>query len=454
MTNMTAVRPFVADPVGETGAYWRDLHAHARFLRCAPQGIDDLPQGVSYSLVPDLEHARRLLGPEHPTQRRARSRVFYRAGSYRQRARLRIGMHDRGEEYVFADGHIVPDDQDGHRRHFPLHVKAIRMGTLSVPAGVVLDASTTPDIWPGLHHREELYTIVRIDRLVMAPGSTLEITGDVALVVLGSVDADAAGGASGRPASLRILGTRHPAFSLARREPARTGADGVCGAPGTDGRGVRLVATPFGLLSDDPAASRDTSGGPGTPGGAGRDGAAGGPGQNGGMAMFADIRIGSLRGFDRGGFRVHAEAGAGQPGADGGRGGSGGRGGRGGDGRPPGPGGAGGPGGRGGAGGTGGSGGLSSNVFLTLPAADLLMLEAVSAPAAGGAGGQGGPGGAGGSGGSGTAPPGEAGPAGRDGRAGKARSGPPIWIFDAEAPGRPPLHLIEHRPDQHEGRDR
>lgn len=429
-----------------------DLEAMAaRPLRLAfaPDAPDGLPHGVALVRVPTPNHARLLLAPACPGERERRSAVFHNPVAYRARSRLPIGQHDRMEEYLLARGRICAADKKGQDRHFPIHLKSIRLDMLKLEAGEVADLSSlSATDWPWLHFNEELYLRVSIGQLIVAPGSGLRWAGNVACVQIGDLVASSRTDAD-MPFTIAIRGTSHPAYSAVRPDRATNGAAGLPGVAGRDGA-VSVVPTPFGPrpIGARPSAADGECGGDGGPG------APGGQGRSGGMAMLAGIEIGAIEGFAPGGLRLDVEAGRGEPGSAGGAGGKGGDGGQGAAGwahpageNTAGRGGAGGIGGRGGDGGKGGAGGLASHVFLTVPQTARGTIGLDARPARGGppgAGGERGIGGRGGAGGRGICrpfsdpmPDGPSGPDGADGlpgrrgAIGRAGPAPPVWIHTA-----------------------
>ena len=194
------------------------------------------PKGLCLALVPSLEEARRLLGPAEPSGRAARSLLFRASPQIRARSRLRLGMHDRGEEYFFADGAICAADADGHRRHLPLHLRTAHFDALEIGRGETLDLSATAADWPGLHIREELYLWARIGSLRLAPGSRLVVQGNVCALEFGTVQLTGAAdmNAAHWP-EIAILGTPHAPFSRFRRQAAQCGRPGADGSDGANG---------------------------------------------------------------------------------------------------------------------------------------------------------------------------------------------------------------------------
>lgn len=413
----------------------------------APNSPDDLPFGISFMHLDTPQIARAFLGPSTPAERVKRSSVFYQLHDYQVRYRLPIGMHDRMEEYMLAEGHIHEPDHHGHKRNFPLHFKSVRLKELTLSPGESLDLSCYSSDWPEMHFREETYLRISIDRLIVSPQSSLCWFGNIAAVHIGELIGNGLVTRS-NPFSFYIRGTRHFAHSDIRREQAQAGWDGVAGEAGQDGKLTGLRQTPFGPIPSDAAPRGENHGTAGGPGGSGTPGS---QGRNGGMAMIAGIEVHHLHGISQGGLRIDVQAQDGEPGGKGGDGGAGGNGGAGAPGwrhpqreRTAGDGGDGGAGGDGSMGGKGGAGGLASHVFLSLPLNDLTTLQICARPAAGGAGGDPGCGGAGGRGGNGgkgitrldnskdeDGTAGSDGPAGRDGTRGiKGRDGntPPVWI--------------------------
>ncbi len=430
------------------------LNTHPARLLEAPAEQGDLPYGIALMRVATPLHARTLLAPADPEERQRRSAVFYQPKAYRIRERLPLGQHDRMEEFLMADGHLHERDKAGHERHFPIHLKSIRLRELRLAAGEIADLSATRADWPWLHFREELYLRVCIDRLVVAPGATLRWSGNIASVLIGNLTAATTGLTPDAPFTIQVRGTPHYCFSGVRPGATAAGMPGAPGRGGRDGVISNMRQTPFGPqpMPPEPGASEPSGDGgtamPGQPGGGGTQG------HSGGMAMLAGIEILAVEGLNPNDFHLDVQASPGEPGGAGGDGGPGGAGGRGAPGwahprrtKTAGQGGNGGAGGDGGAGGKGGAGGLASHIFLTLPqgAHDTLELNVRPAPGGlpgkpghGGGGGRGGPGGIGvdhpfvgkdpdGAAGHDGAP-GEAGQAGSAGRLGNT---PPVWVHAA-----------------------
>lgn len=386
----------------------------------------DWPLGTHFVELPDIVAARRLLGPSQDSARRRRSSVFYPAVPDPARARLPLGMYDRGEEYVFGNGPLCDRDARGRAQHFPAHLKVIRLAEHLITAAQPWDVSASHTDWGGQDPTQVSYVLVKIDRLVVEPGSALEVHGNVLVLDCGTIERlDPAGRDLGGGFAIRIMPTRFGAHTIHRSGPGRPGAAGTDGVAGRASSASAIVSTPFGPQLLECGGCRN-----GEAGGDGTAGADGGRGQNGGMVMFADIRIRSLVGFAPASLLVSAQPGAGLAGGAGGDGGHGGAGGKGADGldrvsRPvrAGRGGRGGNGGDGGNGGRGGNGGLASNIFVQVPQAQAGCVVLCAQGSAGGAGGIAGVGGRGGAGGADGAGPTDAhaarsGDNGRDGQPG------------------------------------
>lgn len=409
---------------------WAEAVAAAGHVEEVPTAIGDLPFGIHYGLVPSLAQARQLLGPASDLARAERGRDYFAPDQYRLRSRLRLGMHDRGEAYVFADAPLAEEDLAGHARHLPGHLTTIRFRQLELEPGQVLDVTTPPGAWPGLDPREELYVLLVVDRLTAAPGCALRVRGNVAVLDIGELEADG-------DFTILVRGTDHAPFSAVRTRAALHGRDGDDGVRGADGRAARVAAGAFGPVVLEAGAPH------GQDGADGDGGEPGTAGENGGMAMLADIRIGELVSSPPAVLHIDGKGGPGHPGGAGGAGGAGGDGGDGieshpGTGEPPGRQGLGGAGGGGGRGGAGGNGGLSSHIFVTLPGRQHHSVRLTSRPSTGGTGGGGGPGGAGGRHGRGVrgqhtdGDDAEAGPRGQDGRPGCDRDGPPMTLLSSD----------------------
>lgn len=359
---------------------------------------NEWPYGIYFTEIPTMELGRKMFGPTSKKIRQSRSESFYQALGNSKRTKLRLGMHDRGEEYLFADGIIHEEDIAGHNNHMPFHVKVIRVKELRIGGGQRLDFTSTVAYWPKLHHREELYTCVYIDKLIVEEGASVEIHGNIFVFNCKEILFDGADDTSQteEPAfRINILGTHHAPFSKHRNTHDVNGVTGASGKHGKDNSEARITGSPFGPMSAFEAS--ELMGGDGT---SGRNGTSGRDGQNGGMAMLADIRIGDIIGFRAKVIQIFGQAKSGYPGGTGGDGGDGGHGGHGAKGKldhvnhiEGGVGGTGGDGGDGGDGGRGGNGGLASNIFVTTLERNKKYLLLESKDSLGGLGGKGGKGG-------------------------------------------------------------
>ena len=354
--------------------------------------LDALAAGeivVDHPHVPTLE-ATRALSAATPAQRRRRAAVYFNP-VIQIRRQLGQGVHDRLEAAILAGLPLDPDDVRRGVRHFPLPVRTLSTARRHVGADETWDLSVRGERW-GLDDRDELASVVNVDELVLEPGATVLVWGN--LLVLTVARLVCVGG--GEPARIAILPTPFPVDAATGPIDGPAGSRGADGRPGADGRAAPTAPTLLGPRALGPGAP---DGGDAT---AGRPGTRGARGRTGGATKVAEITIGDLTGE----LTVLAI---------GGRGGAGGAGGAGGD---------------GGAGGSGGHGGICSNVFVALPAAQEQQLHVLAHPAPGGRGGSGGAGGKGGAGGTGIPPgrDGHRGSDGRDGRDGRARPAPPVFV--------------------------
>lgn len=64
------------------------------------------------------------------------------------------------------------------KRHLPVHVKAISVVEKTIAAGEVWDVSVRGSVW-GLDDMEELYVTVNVCRLIIEPGASLIVRGNV-----------------------------------------------------------------------------------------------------------------------------------------------------------------------------------------------------------------------------------------------------------------------------------
>lgn len=398
-----------------------------------------------------------VLSRATPEQRRERAKTFFDAIAGRQG--LGQGMHDRGEAIAFAYGEMKPQDAAGMDRHFPIRVKTISVKEKEIAAGSCWDVSARGSEW-GVDDGEELYCIVNVGRLIVNPGASLAVRGNVFILVCqelvkreGAEAPDWMGEPyrEGKLPSFDI-GILPTPFSYTQGNMARiegeAGEPGACGAHGAQEPELEMMSTIFGPIYTGDRKGRIC----GRRGQDGLTGEAGRPGGCGGACKLAELNI---RKIVCGKEKVTVLAKSGD-GGDGGRGGDGGDGGDGSNGLasyrtlyedyPAGDGGDGGNGGDGGKGGNGGNGGISSNIYICVPREQEGEIRCISLEGQGGRGGDGGQGGQGGAGGMGGAQtsldgaenenvyranPGKAGQGGmpgRRGRDGHARPAPPVFL--------------------------
>lgn len=383
----------------------------------------------AYVEVPTLEMVRSLLSRATPAQRELRQKTFFHP-RIAARRRLGQGLHDRGEAVVFANGTVADEDWHGIGNHLPAHTKTISVVRKTIRTGEMWDVSVRGDVW-GLDEMEELYVAVNIGVLVLEPGASLVVRGNVFSLLCQEVVARG-------DARVCIFPTP---FSVDYGHGPMNGADGVCGSAGRSGSDGRAVLTATSILGPRLLVEMEPREMHGRPGQDGQHGTNGADGRNGGMCKIAELTFRKLDGM----LSIYAQAGDGGDGGRGGDGGDGGGGGNGSDGCklirgvfPAGDGGSGGSGGSGGRGGHGGSGGISSNIYVNVQPGDeskIIRIAMPSKPGKGGAGGRGGAGGAAGLGGQGPesrfdGKPGKPGPSGPDGRGGSdGRSRPAPIIF-------------------------
>lgn len=384
----------------------------------------------AYIEIPTLDVVRRLLSRATPVQRELRQKTFFHP-AITARRRLGQGLHDRGEAVVFANGTIPNEDRYSLSNHLPAHMKTISVVRKTICAGEMWDVSVRGDVW-NLDEMEELYLAVNVGTLVLEPGASLVVRGNVFSLLCQEVVAQG-------DARICIFPTP---FSVDYGCGPINGDDGVSGVPGRIGWDGRTVLTTASILGPRLLAKMEPHEMHGQPGEDGQRGNNGVDGRNGGMCKLAELTFRKINGM----LSIYARAG---DGGDGGRGGDGGSGGRGGIGSdscklvrgvfPAGDGGSGGWGGSGGRGGHGGNGGISSNIYVNVPWGDenkIIRIALPSRPGKGGVGGRGGEGGEGGLGGRGPEPrfngkpgkPGLAGLAGRRGTDGRFRPAPIIFL--------------------------
>ncbi len=394
-----------------------------------PDSSEGWPYGTFITEIPTFQQARELLGPSNYEIRNQKSKYYFDILPSKARNRLRLSKHDQAEEYMFANGAIENIDPAGAKRHLPLHVKVIKYKTFKIDRGTVLDVTSSVDYWPGLDAKEELYTYVYIEKLIVEAEAKLIVHGNVFVL---NCDEIVFEGESDESKSwdfeIRILGTHHPAYGRIRNFRAINGKNGLNGLKGSDASEIKSTPSIFGPIIEECSES-DLNGENGTDGSEGEHGT---HGQNGGMSMLADLRIRKLSNFGKGRLRIFGQASAGYTGGNGGDGGNGGNGGK-----PVvnpktkeyGAQGKGGNGGVGGNGGHGGNGGLSSNIFIEIPKGYVECLELDSQDSKGGKGGEKGEGGLHGASDFLEKSIQERANSGKPGRNGRSRPGPAIMIL-------------------------
>src|SRR5205807_7591504 len=127
--------------------------------------------------LPTVLDASRVLSMASAASRLERQKTFFN-GPIAARRRLGQGMHDRGEAVTFAAGTIEESDLDGQSRHLPVHVKAISLLQKTIAAGETWDVSVRGEAW-GLDDMEELYVTLNVGTLVIEPGGSLVVRGNV-----------------------------------------------------------------------------------------------------------------------------------------------------------------------------------------------------------------------------------------------------------------------------------
>ncbi len=400
---------------------------------------------ITYAEIPSLEIARNIASRSSDDIRKKRSLVFYQGIENRQR--LFQGKHDRGEEYVFADGSINEEDQRNIESHLPAHFKFISVKNKVIKEGEIWDLTTHPDIW-RLGAREELYVCVNIESLTLEPNAKLIIQGNVCSISIQKIiRSDTKNKSTTSDFDIGILPT---IVSVDQKRGDHDGLDGSLGkhgANGENGRNPNVVSSMFGPSITDAHLFEEIQ--HGTNGTDGENGEPGEPGRVGGMVKLTELFIGSFEGFESNPLIVFSKPGDGGNGGDGANGGNGGNGGDGGNGIDAsngtiicGNGGNGGNGGDGGNGGNGGNGGISSNIFIEIPTQYTNCVLPISMPSLGGKAGTAGIAGKGGNGGEGglqlnefhdeinpiAGLDGLNGKNGKNGVVGKSRSGAAIFI--------------------------
>lgn len=340
---------------------------------------------ISYLHIPTIEEAGQILCTAATAQRKIRQQQFFNP-SIAARQRLGQGMHDRVEAIIYADGMpLDQNDTEGLNRHLPVRLKAISVLQKTIPAGETWDISVRGEQW-DVGHMEDLFVIVNIGELILEPGASIIVRGNLFSLICQRLVCKAV---AGDGYHIGILPTP---FSADMRVKPRAG-NGEHGQHGNDGANGRMVVPAHSMLGyylvDDihETELHGAAGTDGTPGTRGSDG------RNGGACKIADIAIRELQGH----CVVFAQAGKGSNGYAGGYGGNGGNGGNGTDGHqlisgilPSGNGGHGGNGANGGNGGHAGSGGLASNIYINVPAQNEQQVTCIAMPSVGGSGGKGG----------------------------------------------------------------
>jgi hypothetical protein len=387
---------------------------------------------ITYIRIPTITQAASILSRANFLQRAKRAETFF--DEIRGRARMGQGIHDRGEAVVFAYGQPLVSDTHGLERHFPLRVKAISIKEKRIKAGECFDVSTRGSDW-GIDHMEELYCIVNIHTLILEPGASIVVRGNVFSMVcqhiikLGSDEVD--------KYDIGILPTPYAFHSDGSGN--MNGADGKNGQKGNDAAVVKDVETKvtfFGALYY----GEQTKAVSGERGEDGEDGQKGEDGKAGGATKLAEITIRDID-AKRGKLCIYAKAGDGGNGGHGGNGGDAGNGSNGQNGYQTlkewinqGQGGDGGNGGNGGNGGHGGNGGIASNVYICVEKEQKDSVKIIAEKGFGGLPGKGGMGGRAGL-------PGNGNPSGKEGhngangitgRKGHNRMAPPVFLNEVK----------------------
>jgi hypothetical protein len=386
---------------------------------------------TTYFRFDTMEDCRRLISMATQEQREKRQEHFYNP-PIAARQRLGQGMHDRGEAALFANGTIPDGDRQGIGNHLPGRMKAVSVLKKTLRAGEVWDVSVRGEHW-GIDDLEELYVTVNVGELIIEPGASIIIRGNVFSLCCERLTCKAEA-----PFGAYHIGILPTPFSVDAREgdlDGGNGTDGWDGHNGRDGHPVQVSSSLIGymLVDDiDPAMMNGIDGTPGTAATAGIDG------RNGGMCKIAEISVYDLQGP----CTVFSQAGRGGNGGNGGNGGHGGHGGNGTEGYKlvtgvlsSGAGGNGGNGGDAGKGGHAGHGGVASNIYVSVPVHQEEQVTCVAWPSAGGSAGKAGKPGSGGKGGDGgngftkgiMGQDGKNGAEAKDGKEGRDRPAP--WIF-------------------------
>lgn len=424
---------------------WKEFYEIAAGLSHDPVALRQGKMVEGQMRISNPEVGAGIVSRAEPWRREKRAQTFF--DSIRSRQALGQGMHDRGEAISFAYGRMKPGDEAGLSRHFPVRVKTISVLEKTLHAGECWDVSTRGNDW-GVDNGEELYCILNVGRLVLNPGSSVIVRGNVftlicqELVKVSAADESGLKGVDGSPSfDIGILPTPFSYASVDSCEmDGRPGLAGVDGEAARQNQSLPMTSTIFGPIH--------TGGSKGAINGSkGMEGETGGRGENGkvgGACKLAEINLRKIV-CGKEGITILAKAGDGGTGGTGGSGGVGGRGSAGLDAYRTlyedyhaGIGGAGGNGGDGGRGGNGGNGGISSNIYVCVPREQEEFVHLISLEGRGGVAGKGGPGGQGGEGGAGgreadmtMAGSGRNGLSGHEGPAGRTghnRPAPPMFL--------------------------
>lgn len=386
---------------------------------------------TTYDRFDTMEDCRRLLSVANQEQRIKRQEHFFNP-PIAARQRLGQGMHDRGESFVFANGTVLDSDWQGLGNHLPGRIKAISVLKKTLHAGEVWDVSVRGEHW-GIDDLEELYVSVNVGELIIEPGASIIIRGNVFSLCCERLICKATA-----PFGTYHIGILPTPFSVDAKEGELDGVPGESGWDGRDGRdghGVQVSSSLIGYMLVDKTDPEKMNGVDGTDA---KDGSNGTDGRNGGMCKIAEITIRDLQGP----CTVFSQAGRGGDGGDGGNGGNGGHGGHGTAGHklireilPSGNGGNGGNGGNAGKAGNAGNGGVASNIYVSVPVHQEEQVTCVAWPSAGGRAGKAGKPGSAGKGGNGGdgftkglhGSDGKDGATARAAKEGRDRSAP--WIF-------------------------
>ena len=262
----------------------------------------------SHVRLPTMEDGRRVLSRATPEERQRRGATFFDA--IRSRQRLGQGMHDRGEAFTFADAEPTESDGKGLARHLPVRVSAISVAHKTLAAGEVWDVSVRGEDW-GVDDIEELYVIVNVGVLVMEPGASLVVRGNVFSLVCQRLVRNGPATECVVPCpenfDIGILPTPFSVDTGSGPLDGADGADGAAGLAGADGLDLEIRTGMLGPLVVDETAEASPAGVAGTAGEPGQDGTRG---RTGGMCKLAELTLREIAGT-RGVVTVFAQAGRG-----------------------------------------------------------------------------------------------------------------------------------------------